>query len=58
MTNDFRILAWPAFKAKLSPYNRLLYRNMRHLGATVEEFSVWRVLSRRYDIVHLHWPEY
>lgn len=31
---------------------------MQELGATVEEFGVWRVLSRRYDIVHLHWPEY
>jgi len=31
---------------------------MQTLGATVEEFSAWRVLSKRYDIVHLHWPEY
>jgi glycosyltransferase involved in cell wall biosynthesis len=31
---------------------------MEALGATVEEFSAWRILSKRYDIVHLHWPEY
>jgi beta-1,4-mannosyltransferase len=57
MSNALRILAWPAFK-RPSPYNQLLYRAMQGLGATVEDFSAWRVLSRRYDIVHLHWPEY
>jgi beta-1,4-mannosyltransferase len=58
MSNSLRILAWPAFKAKGSPYNALLYNNMQTLGATVEEFTAWRVLSTRYDVVHLHWPEY
>jgi beta-1,4-mannosyltransferase len=57
MSNALRILAWPAFKNR-SPYNVLLYGNMQALGSTVEEFSAWRVLSGRYDIVHLHWPEY
>lgn len=57
MSKALRILAWPAYKQS-NPYNRLLYRSMQELGATVEEFSAWRVLSRRYDIVHLHWPEY
>ena len=58
MIDSLRILAWPAFKGKLSPYNRLLYTNMQKLGASVEDFSIFRVLSRRYDIVHFHWPEY
>jgi len=31
---------------------------MQALGVTVEEFSARRILSKRYDIVHLHWPEY
>lgn len=57
MSNALRILAWPAFKNR-SPYNRLLYENMQKLGTTVEEFSPRRILSGRYDIVHLHWPEY
>lgn len=57
MRNALRILAWPAFKNR-GPYNTLLYRNMEELGATVEEFTAWRILWRRYDIVHLHWPEY
>ena len=57
MSKTLRILAWPAFKNR-GAYNVLLYGHMQELGATVEEFSAWRVLSRRYDIVHLHWPEY
>jgi beta-1,4-mannosyltransferase len=57
MSKPLRILAWPAFKNH-GPYNVLLYRSMQTLGATVEEFSAWRILSKRYDIVHLHWPEY
>jgi beta-1,4-mannosyltransferase len=55
--DSLRILAWPAFKNH-GPYNVLLYGNMQELGATVEEFSARRILLRRYDIVHLHWPEY
>src|SRR5512147_63156 len=57
MNHALRVLAWPAFKNP-GPYNRLLYSSMQELGATVEDFSAWRVLSKRYDIVHLHWPEY
>jgi|SRR6185312_7413806 len=57
MSHALRILAWPAFKNR-GPYNVLLYANMQDLGATVEEFNAWRIFSRRYDIVHLHWPEY
>jgi beta-1,4-mannosyltransferase len=57
MIKSLRILAWPAFKNR-GPYNVLLYRSMQTLGATVEEFSAWRILWNRYDIVHLHWPEY
>jgi glycosyltransferase involved in cell wall biosynthesis len=57
MNKPLRVLAWPAFKNR-GPYNVLLYRSMQALGATVEEFSAWRILSKRYDIVHLHWPEY
>jgi beta-1,4-mannosyltransferase len=58
MTDPLRILAWPAFKTKVSPYNSLLYSNIRQLGAVVEEFSAWRLIWRRYHIVHFHWPEY
>jgi beta-1,4-mannosyltransferase len=57
MNNALRIVAWPAFKNR-GPYNVLLYGNMQALGTTVEEFSARRILFDRYDIMHLHWPEY
>jgi beta-1,4-mannosyltransferase len=57
MNKALRILAWPAFKNR-GPYNVLLYSSMQQLGVTVDEFSARRVLLGRYDIVHLHWPEY
>lgn len=53
-----KIMARPAFKNKLeNPYNYLLYSNLESLGVCVEEFSVAKLLSERYDILHLHWPE-
>lgn len=51
-----KILAWPAFKTRyLNPYNWLLYQPMAKQGVQVEEFSFKRLLSKRYDIFHLHW---
>lgn len=41
-----------------NPYGELLYRSMSSRGVEVEYFSLWRAFSRRYDIFHLHWPEY
>jgi len=59
MSKGIQVLAWPAFKrATLSLHNALLYKGMQELGATVDDFTAWRVLSGRYDIVHFHWPEY
>lgn len=52
------MLAWYAFNNRASnPYNWLLYSNLEKAGVTVEEFSPWKVLAKRYDILHLHWPE-
>lgn len=51
-----RILAWPAFNTReQNPYAYLLYTHMR--GAEVDEFSIGKLLSRRYDVWHIHWPE-
>lgn len=54
-----RILAFPAFKNRLvNPYNWLLYSNLTHLGAVIEEFSLTTLTRpKKYDIFHLHWPE-
>jgi beta-1,4-mannosyltransferase len=54
-----RVLAAPAFKtAHLNPYCSLLYAEMERLGAQVKEFSIYRVFPRRFDILHVHWPEF
>jgi glycosyltransferase involved in cell wall biosynthesis len=36
----------------------LLYEGIERLGAQVDEFSVPQLLSHRYDIWHIHWPEH
>ena len=55
-----RILVFPkkAIQATSNPYCKLLYDNMRECGVDVEEFSVSRVLWGKYEVFHLHWPEY
>lgn len=51
-----RVLAYPAFSVRESnPYTRLLYKDMR---AEVADFSYRRAFARRYDILHIHWPEW
>lgn len=54
-----RILAWPGVEAgETNPYTRLLYESVKHLGHTVDEFTLMRAFSGKYDIFHIHWPEY
>ena len=51
-----RILAWPAFNTReQNPYAYLLYTHMR--GVEVDEFSIGKLLTRPYDVWHIHWPE-
>ena len=53
-----RILALPYSKNRgFNPYNYLLYRAIAEKGAVVEEYRPQRLLLRRWDIVHIHWPE-
>lgn len=53
-----RILARPAFKGRSgNPYNWLLYTDIQEYGVCVDEFSHIRLLSNKYAIWHLHWPE-
>jgi len=35
----------------------MLFDHICKAGVPVEQFTTWRMLTRRYDIVHLHWPE-
>lgn len=56
MISPLRILAWPAFKTReQNPYSYLLYSHMQ--GTEVDEFSIGKVLTGTYDILHVHWPE-
>lgn len=54
-----QVTAWPAFKnRKDNPYNFLLYTHIARLGVEVEEFTAKRVIFKRHDVWHIHWPEY
>jgi beta-1,4-mannosyltransferase len=56
--DDVAVLGWPAFENRAEqPYNALLYTALRALGVRVAEHSTARVLSGRYSILHLHWPD-
>lgn len=51
-------MARPAFKnVKRNPYNFLLYSAMQHCGVRISEYSSRSLLTSRWDILHLHWPE-
>jgi glycosyltransferase involved in cell wall biosynthesis len=52
------VMAKPAFRYRdTNPYCALLYEHVGRLGIRVVEFSLWRVLLGRYDVLHFHWPE-
>lgn len=53
-----RVLAWPGMNARQNPYNRLLYTAMTTQGATIDDFSTARLLRGRFDLLHLHWPNF
>lgn len=51
-----KVIAWPAFKTRYkNPYTWLLYSNMPE-SVSVTEFSTKRLLLKRFDVFHLHWP--
>lgn len=56
-----KVLAWPAYKQKGNPYNWLLYSAMHDLDVDVTDFEAKRIdrpLLAKYDVFHIHWPEY
>jgi beta-1,4-mannosyltransferase len=54
-----RVLIFPRhIRSSNNPYGELLYRDMPAFGIATDRFSLWRTLRGRYDIFHLHWPEY
>ena len=54
-----RALIFPDNGPKISnPYCELLYRNMEQFGASTQGFIPQRAIFGKYEIFHLHWPEY
>ena len=54
-----RVAAWPAFKIRdVQPYTNLLYAAVEGLDVEVAEVTRSGLLRERYDIVHVHWPEF
>ena len=57
--NQISVLARPAFSNIVhNPYNATVYRTIAEYGVDVQEYSLFRALSGRYDAVHVHWPEF
>jgi beta-1,4-mannosyltransferase len=52
-----RVEAEPAFRTRrANPYNARLYEAMDTADVDVRDLSWLRLLLRRVDVVHLHWP--
>ncbi len=48
----------PAFSNKNeNPYNWLLCTQIMKMGIAVDDYSAWKIIKKRYDIFHIHWPE-
>jgi len=58
-TGRLRVAAYPAGRPHQSnPFAKLFADALRAEGATVDDMRVSALFRSRYDIVHLHWPEW
>lgn len=57
--NKIKVLAFPKYKnRKSNPYNSLLYSGFDKMDDIyVDEFSLYKLFIKKYDVVHIHWPE-
>lgn len=56
--NELRVLeAYRHSAARTNPYLALLSGSLRHHGVIVHELSFISAAVRRWDLVHVHWPE-
>lgn len=55
--SSLRVLAWPRRAKGGNPYTRLLYDHLGRQGVEADEFAPARVLTGRYDLWHIHWPD-
>src|SRR5690348_13482840 len=57
--STMRVAAFPAGRPGLSnPFAALYAGALRDEGAIVDDLRAARLLRERYDIVHVHWPEW
>lgn len=50
---------WPAWRKGVdNPFSLLLALGLTKLGHDVQEMSAVGLLRRRWDVVHVHWPEH
>ncbi len=52
-----KILARPAFRGLHNPYTALIYGPMSRYKVEVFEYSSELPFNKRFDIVHVHWPD-
>ncbi len=54
-----KIIAWPAYSSRqVNPYTSLLYKHIEEKNdVEVYEFSNKLAISKKFDILHVHWPE-
>lgn len=50
-----RVLAFP--KGGANQYLHNFSGSLEAGGATVDEFNFWRAFFKRYDVIHIHWPD-
>ena len=54
-----KVMGWPAFSNKaVNPYTSLLYEGMQRKGAEVVEYTGPFRNTGRFDVLHVHWPDY
>lgn len=53
--NPMRVLCFP--KEGGNPYLNQLSSHLEAAGLRVDEFSFPRAFTRRYDVLHVHWPD-
>jgi beta-1,4-mannosyltransferase len=56
---NLKVLAMPAYKnVSSNPYNFLLTEALSKQDVEVKEYSLLSAFLLRYDIIHVHWPEW
>jgi glycosyltransferase involved in cell wall biosynthesis len=52
------VVGWPAYRITRNPYSLLLYSNLERRGIRVLDHGICQILFGRYDLLHIHWPNF